>query len=89
MVFLTVLGRVLTARHEVILPLYSALLRLNLSFCVHFWSRQLKDILEGVQEKAIKMINGLEHLFCEEMLRAETVRYGGDLEGISSVSINI
>ena len=56
---------------EVVLSLYSAIVRPHLEHCVQFWVSQFKkdrDLLQGLQQIVTKLLKGSEHFPHEERL---------------------
>jgi len=60
---------VVSRLREVILPLSSMLVRPHLEYCIQMWNLQYRrdvDLLGSIQRRATKMIQGMEHLPCQD-----------------------
>ena len=64
---------------ELILPPCSVLVRLHLEYCIQMWSPQYRrdiEMLECIQRRATKTIQGMEHVSYKDRLRGGAVHPG-------------
>ena len=47
---------------EVIIPLYTSLIRRHLQYCCQLWNPNCNNLVEGVQRRATKLITGMQNL---------------------------
>ena len=71
--FLGMIRRNITYKDKsLIIPLYKAIVRPHLEYCIQAWSPYLRkyiDMLEKIQRRATKLIPGLRDLTYEEQLK--------------------
>ena len=69
-----------------VISLYSELMKLYVACDVQFWAqyRRERDIQERFQRRATNMVKGLEHISCEDRLRALGLFRLEDTQNISS-----
>ena len=63
---------VATRTREVTVPFYSAVMRPHFKYCIQFWACHYKkgiEAMESIQNRATKLMKGLEHKSYEEQLR--------------------